>query len=70
MNCQFGFPANRSMTDAIFVLQNAINMSSQLLFLCLIDLKAVCDWINRDMVFKILEIRLQSSILIKLLKAF
>ena len=28
------------------------------------------DWINRDMLFKILEIRLQSPILVNLLKAF
>ena len=45
-------------------------MSSQPLFLCFIDLKAAYDWINRDMLFKILEIRLQSPILVKLLKAF
>ena len=70
MNCQFGFRANRSTTDAIFVLQNAINMTSEPLFLCFIDLKAAYDWINRDMLFKILEIRLRSSVLVKLLKAF
>ena len=38
-------------------------MSSQPLFLCFIDLQY-------DMLFKILEIRLQSPILVKLLKAF
>ena len=27
------------------------------------------DWINRDMLFKILEIRLQSPILVKILKS-
>ena len=69
MNSQFGFQANRSTTDAIFVLQNSINMTSKPLFLCFIDLKAAYDWINRDMLFKILEIRLQSLILVKILKA-
>ena len=69
MNCQFGFRANRSTTDAIFVLENAINMTSQPLFVCFIDLKAAYDWINRDMLFKVLEIRLKSPILVKLLKA-
>ena len=69
INCQFGFRANRSTTDAIFVLRNAINMSSQPLFLYL-DLKAAYYWINRDMLFKILEVRLKSPILVKLLKAF
>ena len=32
MNSQFGFRANRSTTDAIFVLQNSINMTSKPLF--------------------------------------
>ena len=70
MNSQFGFRANRSTTDEIFVLQNSINMTSKPLFLCFIDLNAAYDWINRDVLFKILEIRLQSPILVKLLKAF
>ena len=55
-NCQFGFRSNRSTTDAIFILQNSINLSNKPLFLCFIDLKAAYDWINRDMLFKILEI--------------
>ena len=63
MNCQFGFRANRSTTDAIFFLQNSINMSSQPLFLCFKDCKAVYDWINRDVFFKILEMRLQSQVI-------
>ena len=69
-NCQFGFRSNRSTTDAIFILQNAINLSSKPLYLCFIDLKAAYDWIDRDMLFKILEIRLKSPILVNLLKAF
>ena len=68
-NSQFGFRSNRSTTDAIFILQNSINISSQPLFICFIDLKAAYDWINRDMLFKILEIRLKSPIIVKILKA-
>ena len=49
-NCQFGFRSNRSTTDAIFILQNAINVSQTPLFICFIDLKAAYDWINRDYV--------------------
>ncbi len=67
-NSQFGFRSNRSTTDAIFILQNAINMSSTPLFMCFIDLKAAYDWIDRDMLFKILEIRLKSPIIVNILK--
>ena len=59
-NCQFGFRSNRSTTDAIFILQNAINLSSMPLYLCFIDLKAAYDWIDQDTLFKVLEIRLKS----------
>ena len=69
-NCQFGFRSNRSTTDAIFILQTSINISSKPLFLCFIDLKAAYDWIDRDMLFKILDIRLKSPILVKILKVF
>jgi len=34
------------------------------------DLKAAYHWINRDMMFKILEIRLKSTVLVNILKAF
>ena len=69
-NCQFGFRSNRSTTDAIFILQNSINLSTKPLFLCFIDLKAAYDWIDRDMLFKVLEIRLKSPILVNILKVF
>ena len=69
-NCQFGFRSNRSTTDAIFILQNSINISSDPLFICFIDLKAAYDWINRDMLFKILDIRIKSPILVNILKVF
>ena len=69
-NCQFGFRSNRSTTDAIFILQNSINISSKPLYVCFIDLKAAYDWINRDMLFKVLEIRIKSPILVSILKLF
>ena len=69
-NCQFGFRSNRSTTDAIFILQNAINVSQTPLFICFIDLKAAYDWINRDMLFKVLDIRIKSPILVNILKIF
>ena len=69
-NFQFGFRSNRSTTDAIFILQNAINLSSKPLFICFIDLKAAYDWVDRDMLFKILDICLKSPILVRILKLF
>ena len=69
-NFQFGFRSNRSTTDAIFILQNAINLSSKPLYICFIDLKAAYDWVDRDMLFKILDIRLKSPILVRILKLF
>ena len=69
-NSQFGFRSNRSTTDAIFILQNAIKISPNPLFICFIDLKAAYDWINRDMLFKVLDIRIKSPILVNLLKIF
>jgi len=40
------------------------------LFICFIDLKAAYDWINRDMLFKVLDIRIKSPILVNILKIF
>ena len=70
MNSPLVFRSNRSTTDAIFILQNAKNISSEALFVCFVDLKAAHEWINRDMLFKIFDIRFKSPILVKLLKVF
>ena len=67
---KLGFRSIRSTTDAIFILQNAINLSSEPLYICFIDLKAAYDWVDRDMLFKILDIRLKSPILVRILKLF
>ena len=40
------------------------------MFICFIDLKAAYDWINRDMLFKVLDIRIKSPILVNILKLF
>ena len=40
-----------------------INILPNPLFISFIDLKAAYNWINRDMLFKILEIRIKSPIL-------
>ena len=69
-NSQFGYRCNRSTTDAIYILQNSINLSSEPLFVCFIDLKAAYDWINRDMMFKVLDIRLKSPFLVNILRVF
>ena len=69
-NCQFRFSSKQLTTDVIFILQSSINLSSKPLFLYLIDLNAAYDWINRNMLFKILEIRLKSPILVNILKVF
>ena len=58
------------MRNAIFILQNAVKLTSDPLYVCFIDLKGAYDWIDRDMLFKVLEIRLKSPFLVKLLKVF
>ena len=65
---QFGFRANKSTNDAIYVLRNVIDNTSEELHCCFIDLKAAYDWINRDILFKVLEFRTGLPTLIKLLK--
>ena len=65
-NCQFGFRSNRSTTDAIFILQITINISSDPLFLCFIYLFYIYDWINCYMLFKIIDIHIKSPILVKI----
>ena len=65
---QFGFRENKSTNDAIFALRNVIDNTSDELFCCFIDLKAAYDWIDRDMLFKVLEYRLKAPRLVNILK--
>ena len=67
-NSQFRFRSNKSTSDAIFVLRKTIEINSCEFYCCFIDLKAAYDWINRDKLFKVLEIRLQSPIIVKILR--
>ena len=66
---QYGFRANRSTTDAIFILRSSIENYPKNVFCCFIVLKAAYHWIDRSMIFRILEIRLGDSILVQILKA-
>ena len=68
-NFQYGFRSNRSTTDAIFILQNAIKLTSDPLYVCIIDLKAAYDWIDHIMLFKALEIRLKSPFFGEIIKS-
>ena len=69
MGNQFGFRKNRSTTDAIFITCEAIKSTQSPLYLCMIDLKAAYDHIDRDMLFRVLEIRTKSPKIITILKS-
>ena len=55
MENQFGFRQNRSTTDAIF--SEAIRSTKNPLYLCMIDLRAAYDHVDRNMLFSVLNIR-------------
>ena len=69
MKSQFGFRKNRSTTDAIFIVREAIRSTKQPLYLCMIDLRAAYDHIDRNMMFKVLSIRTKAPKLVNILKA-
>ena len=66
---QFGFRKNRSTCDAIFITRKIISNSKQPLYICFIDLKAAYDWVPREALFRVLEIRLQCPKLVSILRA-
>ena len=68
LSTQFGFRANKSTNYVIFVAKNVIDNNQGELFCCFIDLKAAYDWIDRDTLFKIFEIRTGAITLVKLLE--
>ena len=51
---------NRTTTDAIFIVREAIKSTKNPLYLCMIELRAAYDHIDRDMLFSVLisEIKL------------
>ena len=69
MENQFGFRANRSTTDAIFIIREAIKTTKKSLYFCMIDLKAAYDHIDRKQLFRVLEIRTKAPKIIALLKS-
>ena len=69
MENQFGFRKNRSTTDAIFITREAIKSTASPLFLCMIDLKAAYDHIDRNLLFSVLEIRTKSSKITSILRS-
>ena len=67
---QFGFRANKSTTDAIFITSRIIQQSKangKPLYIAFIDLKAAYDWIPRPMLFRVLKNRLKLGKLIDVL---
>ena len=69
MTSQYGFRKNRSTTDAIFIVREAIKSTSKPIYLCMIDLRAAYDHIDRNMLFKVLTIRTRAPKLVSILKA-
>ena len=66
---QFGFRKNKGCDNAIFILRNVINTSKEKMYICFIDLTAAYDKIPRNLLFRVLDIRLGCTHLISLLKA-
>lgn len=69
MENQFGFRQNRSTTDAIFIVREAIKSTKKPLYLCMIDLRAAYDHVDRDMLFSVLDIRTKAPKITSILKA-
>ena len=65
---QFGFRRNHSTTDAIFIVREAIRSTKNPIHLCMIDLRAAYDHIDRNMLFKVLAIRTKAPLLTSILK--
>ena len=57
------------MTDAIFNVREAIKSTKNPLYLCMIDLRAAYDHVDRDMLFSVLNIRTKAPKITSLLKA-
>ena len=53
----------------IFIVREAIKSTKNPLYLCMIDLRAAYDHIDRDMLFSVLNIRTKAPKITSLLKA-
>ena len=69
MKNQIGFRQNRSTTDVIFIVREAIRLTKNPLHLCMIDLRAAYDHIDRDMLFSVVDIRTKAPKLTSILKS-
>ena len=69
MNNQFGFRKNRSTTDAIFIIREAIKSTRNPLHLCMIDLRAAYDHVERNMLFSVVNIRTKAPKITSILKS-
>ena len=69
MENQFGFRQNRSTTDAIFIVREAIRSTKNPLYLCMIDLRAAYDHVDRNMLFSVINIRTKAPKITSILKA-
>ena len=68
MKNQFGFRQKRSTTDAIFILREAIRSTKKPIHLCMIDLRAAYEHIDRDMLFSVVDIKNKAPKLTSILK--
>ena len=67
---QFGFRRNKGCDNAIFILRNIIDRSSSTpMYISFIDFTAAYDKIPRNILFRVLDIRLGCHHIISLLKA-
>jgi len=67
-NAQYGFRANRSTTDGIFIMKNVVDKYKDPFVAVYVDLTAAYDHIPRDFLFRVLEIRTGASFLLSILK--
>ena len=67
-NAQYGFRANRSTTDGIFIMKNVVDKYKGKFVAVYVDLTAAYDHIPRDFLFRVLEIRTGASFLLSILK--
>ena len=66
MKNKFGLRANRSTTDIIFIVREAIKSTKPIY--SMIDLRAAYDHVDREMLFSVVNIRIKAPKLTAILK--
>ena len=66
---QYGFRSNTGCDDAIFIVCNIIEKSSETMYLVFIDLTAAYDKIPRPLLFRVMDIRLGCKHLVSLIQS-